>query len=78
MSATKTRMAVNLVGVPVANWHTVYNDRLLDGRRSLKVIGWGFEEYRLAGDILYLAGCKVQLKKGPFSMSEYRLIVDES
>ena len=71
---TKTRQAVNLVG---GKGRYAFNDRLLDGRRSFKVYGWRYADYKKAADILILAGCKVQIKRGGFSMSECRLIVDE-
>lgn len=73
MKMTLTRRAANLVGY---NGY-LFNDRLPDGRRSLKVYGWRMAQYKRAADMLRMAGCDVQIKQGPFTMSECRLIVSE-
>jgi len=61
---TKTRLAVNHVNA-ICNtkpW-MVFNDRLDDGRRSLKVIGWTAAQYMRAVDFLLENGCKVWMEK---------------
>ena len=70
---TKTRQAANLVG---RNGY-MFNDRLLNGRRSLKVYGWTYEDYKKCADILKISGVYSYIKNGPFSMSTHRLIVEE-
>jgi hypothetical protein len=45
----------NLTGVDTV----IFNDRLVDGRRSLKVLGWTYDQYLRTADILEQQGCKV-------------------
>lgn len=54
---TKTRQVVNEIG----NAGVVFNDKLADGRRSLKVWGWTRSEYVLAANKLREMGCKVEV-----------------
>ncbi len=54
---TKTRQVVNEIG----NAGMVFNDKLADGRRSLKVWGWTREQYVLAANKLREMGCKVEV-----------------
>ena len=39
----------------------MFNDRLRDGRRSLKVWGWTARDYETARELLTRAGCQVQV-----------------
>lgn len=39
----------------------MFNDRLRDGRRSLKVWGWNDRDYETARELLTRAGCQVQV-----------------
>jgi len=40
--------------------HWVFNDRLLDGTRSVKVWGWREVDYDIAAKALEAAGCTVK------------------
>ena len=42
---------------------TIFNDKLVDGRRSLKVWGWGEAEYAKAKRKLEKKGCTVTVVK---------------
>lgn len=42
---------------------TIFNDRLVDGRRSLKVWGWSLGDYYLAKSELESLGCSVELRQ---------------
>lgn len=77
---TKTRQAANTVGIR----GLVFNDRLKDGRRSLKVTHWSHGQYYECAEILRRQGCKVVIKDmAAFNnyysrcFSGYRLIVTE-
>ena len=39
----------------------MFNDKLKDGRRSLKVWSWKDKQYALAKELLEARGCKVEL-----------------
>lgn len=52
-----TRIARELAG-PRA---TIFNDRMVDGRRSLKVWGWKLHDYRECQRLLEAAGHKVEM-----------------
>lgn len=54
---TKTRQVVNAIGKAGA----VFNDKLSDGRRSLKVWGWTYDDYVLAASKLREMGCTVKI-----------------
>lgn len=54
---TKTIQAVRKVG----NANVVFNDKLVGGRRSLKVWGWNESQYRQCKEILENQGCEVKL-----------------
>lgn len=54
---TKTCKAVRAVG----NVYHMFNDRLKDGRRSLKVWGWQQHHYLQAKKLLESWGCKVEI-----------------
>lgn len=57
MNVTKTRQAANQIG------HNGYmfNDRMLDGRRSLKVPDWGKLQYEACAELLREQGCIVKI-----------------
>lgn len=42
----------------------LFNDKMKDGRRSIKVWGWKQEEWRLAVDILRAHGFSVAVRNG--------------
>jgi hypothetical protein len=44
---------------------TIFNDKLVDGRRSLKVWGWMYAEYAQAADILRQQGHEVSMVQVP-------------
>ena len=56
---TKTRIAARKVINQTGRGHMIFNDRLVDGARSLKVWGWSKEEYRTAAALLRAQGCEV-------------------
>lgn len=57
--ATKTTTIARAVIAITGRGIKVFNDPLVDGRRSLKVWGWQEEDYNLANNLLTSAGCKV-------------------
>lgn len=61
MKSTMTTAAANTVTHMSGRGWMRFNDRLKDGRRSLKVLGWKPEDYRLAQELLERAGCEVDL-----------------
>jgi hypothetical protein len=66
------------------SYRTIYNDRLKDGRRSLKVIGWNYEHYIMAQDTLKGLGYESKIVSIPYPFkhnmmrSQYRLHVNET
>ena len=60
--STKTRLAARTIIEQTGRGHTIFNDKLADGRRSLKVWGWSPDEYKLAKALLEQMGCKVELE----------------
>ena len=60
--STKTRTVINEL---LTKGQFVFNDRLRDGRRSLKVWGWDNDTYARAKDMLEAAGCKCVIVKTP-------------
>lgn len=62
MAQTLTRKIIK----PLLNdSHTVFNDKLADGRRSLKVWGWSEATYDKAKQMLIDAGCRVEMEWTP-------------
>ena len=57
---TKSRSIVNGV-VSIVGKGYVFNDRLVDGRRSIKVWGWENSEYQFCKELLEKAGCTVKM-----------------
>ena len=58
---TKTAQIARAVTAMSGRGFCMFNDRLRDGRRSLKVWGWTAKEYETARDLLTQAGCGVTL-----------------
>jgi hypothetical protein len=58
--------------------HYVYNDPLVDGRRSVKVVGWKYADYANARDVLRAAGMSGRIVRNTniFGNAPYRLWVD--
>lgn len=50
----------------------IFNDKLSDGRRSLKVWGWTDDDYDLCAHLLKIAGCKVE-DKIAYRNNRYRI-----
>lgn len=70
MQVTLTRQVARTISSKMQFQPLIFNDRLKDGTRSLKVWGWGRSEYRLAKRRLERLGCKVKMidqeKTSPF------------
>lgn len=54
----------------------VFNDRLKDGRRSIKVWGWSEDEWRLCIDMLRAHGFTVAVRMSHRTLKPYRVWVD--
>lgn len=61
MKRTKTQAVARVLSASLGRGHTIFNDRLVDGTRSLKVWGWRKEDYEQAQRMLDLWGCTVRL-----------------
>lgn len=61
MARTKTRATARALCKDVGRGHVIFNDRLVDGTRSLKVWGWHEQDYAQAKAMLEVWGCKVTL-----------------
>ena len=59
--STKTRLVARTVCDLTDRGHVIYNDKMADGRRSLKVWGWGEDEYYRAKSLLEAMNCTVKL-----------------
>jgi hypothetical protein len=59
--STKTRLVARTVCDFTGKGHVIYNDKMADGRRSLKVWGWGEDEYYRAKSLLEAMNCTVKL-----------------
>jgi hypothetical protein len=60
---TKTGAIARAVIAMTGRGHMVFNDRLTDGRRSLKVWGWTDKDYETARELLTRAGCQVRVEE---------------
>ena len=56
---TKTGVIARAVIAMTGRGFLVFNDRLVDGRRSLKVWGWTDKDYETARELLTRAKCQV-------------------
>ena len=56
----------------------IYNDSLKDGRRSIKVRGWKFEDYAKAREALRKSGLVGRIVRNPntWATAPYRIWVD--
>jgi hypothetical protein len=57
---TKTTTVAKLLGATNFG-HGAFNDKLKDGRRSLKVYGWSREKYEQAATMLRALGCEAEV-----------------
>jgi hypothetical protein len=62
---TKTFKAASAIRTLTGNGSVIFNDRLVDGKRSLKVWGWTYAEYLQTAQILERQGCKVEFVQVP-------------
>lgn len=60
MITTTTKVAKKIIE-KTGKGRTIFNDKLVDGRRSLKVWGWGESEYLKAKKKLEKKGCVVRV-----------------
>lgn len=60
---TKTALIARAVVAMTGKGTSIFNDRLADGRRSLKVWGWTEMEYGRAQAMLTEARCSTTLQK---------------
>lgn len=58
---TKTGVIARAVIAMTGRGFMVFNDRLVDGRRSLKVWGWTDKDYETARELLTRAKCQVKV-----------------
>ena len=58
---TKTAHIARAVTAISGRGFLMFNDRLKDGRRSLKVWGWTFKDYEMARELLTRAKCQVRV-----------------
>ena len=58
---TKTTKVANAVIELTGHGWMKFNDRLKDGTRSLKVLGWTDEDYAQTAKLLTVMGCKVKI-----------------
>lgn len=65
MAITKTTQVARTVALLSGAGTFRFNDKLVDGRRSLKVWGWSDAEYRMAKGMLEDMGCKVEVVQTP-------------
>jgi hypothetical protein len=61
MVKTKTRKVAQVLSKATGRGHMIFNDRLANGTRSLKVWGWTGQDYIAAQELLRGMGCKVEL-----------------
>lgn len=66
MTSTLTRRVANLVCKETGRGHMIFNDKLADGTRSLKVWGWDDLDYMTALMMIEKFGFKAELVKTRF------------
>jgi hypothetical protein len=65
---TRTQAVARALTLASGRGTLIFNDRLADGRRSLKVWGWTLQDYKLAKQMLEIMDCKVDMvEKDKFS-----------
>ena len=62
---TKTTLVTKCVMAITGKGRVFFNDKLVDGTRSLKVWGWSDSEYYQAKEMLTKMGCKAKVKQFP-------------
>lgn len=60
---TQTNRIARQVIAQTGRGTCIFNDKLVDGSRSLKVWGWSISEYRMAKRLLEEAGCEANIKQ---------------
>jgi hypothetical protein len=60
-NTTQTTLVARKIMIKTGKGSVLFNDKLIDGRRSLKVWGWSEGEYKLAKKKLKKKGCDVTL-----------------
>ena len=61
MAVTLTNKVARVVMATTGKGTYIFNDKLVDGTRSLKVWGWTRGEYFQAKQLLEQAGCEAEL-----------------
>jgi hypothetical protein len=61
MEKTKTRKVAQVLSKATGRGHMIFNDKLANGTRSLKVWGWTINDYTAAQELLRGMGCRVEL-----------------
>ena len=61
VATTKTGKVARIIADCTGRGWLIFNDKLADGTRSLKVWGWRKEDYEQAKGFLEGLGCKVKL-----------------
>lgn len=73
MAATTKTGKIASVMIAAGRGTIMFNDRMKDGRRSLKVQGWTEADYRKAKSLLEKEGCTVEVVKTPTVKFSYRV-----
>ena len=73
VATTKTGKIASAM-IAAGRGSTMYNDKLVGGRRSLKVLGWTQSDYRNAKRLLEQEGCKVEVVNLPDVVPGYSAI----
>lgn len=75
---TQTFKVASAIRTLTGKGSVIFNDKLVDGRRSLKVWGWIYAEYAEAADILRKQGHEVTMVQVPAGRGKrWRLHVAE-
>lgn len=61
MAITLTTKVAQVVSKTSGRGTTIFNDKLVDGARSLKVWGWTRGDYTMAKQLLEQAGCEAEI-----------------
>jgi hypothetical protein len=81
---TETTRIANLVIHLTGHGWMKFNDKMNDGRRSLKVFGWEYKDYEMARNLLLIHGHYAEIVcfgaysfRGGCNYTQYRLHVKE-